>query len=610
MSWIDEHNNSSIDTTKLTSVTAASGTIVEGTEYVAITTSADTDAGLLFYKNPADFTKKEFFSRRLAVSATNGNAYFFIGLDQAAAACGTTVGAGAQIRIVTYQDNTGALGVAYKNAAGTWQYWNESTPGWQAPAATIARTLGEYFVVQFIKNTTQWKIIVLDGSGSRVLVHTTWVNFSDTLAISNSLFIATGDPFTDSYTMTISLDFTKYGDSTEIVSYFNGYDASTVYSIGRALSWNDGADFFHEPKAAVIAAADFPGAANIVGCKDPCCVLDSGTYYLFCSGYIVAGTHSIWLFTSSDGITFTVSGTAAKIPINGGGIDASGCEFPRVIKSNGTWHIYYAGDIGGAVNTSINYCETTNPIEDSYTKLGSLLGLGAAGQFDDTQIILGSAIYDNTLKKVRLYYSGQISTGFFKIGVASSDTFSYGFSKDATNPILSYSTKTATITGQTGRVLDVNSTTGWSAFDWSIMLSSADAYGCMNRIEAVDSSTRFTLSAIPVGGGVGGKIKSAYYNKVFPANIRKVSDSDWELCVIGFGQKDDKGFAAEVSGHAVGTDYKTFTLAENKLAPLLPMGKIGTWNSRSSENLIFIGEGIVTDSRMPNMASIPTIPSM
>lgn len=601
MSWSDELNNSSIDADKFTAPTANGGTVVEGTEYVTITTGVAADAGLLCLKTAANLSNSEFLCIKARAAAVSNNAYLLTLLDTAAPACGSAAAISPLYRISVWQDLTGAFYIAHKNAAESWRYWSELAGAWQAGSASLARTIGEFFVIQFIHDATRWKIIILDGSGSRVLAHTAWINWADTQAVSDSLFAVSGDPFNDQYTVTIEIDYVRYGDSAEIVGYYNGYDAVNNYGVGRALSWNDGVDFFHEPKAAVITAANFPGGSGVLGCKDPCCVLDDGTYYLFCSGYIAGGIHSIWMFTSADGLTYAVSGAAAKLPAGGGGLDIHGCEFPRAIKANDTWHIYYTGDEGGAVSSKINYCSMLDPTEAAYTKSGALLGLGAGGSFDETAIMPTDVKYDPVLKKIRLYYGGENSTSFFKVGVASSDSFDSGFTKDAANPILSYSTLSTAVSARTGRQLTVATSSGWTAGQWAIFINALDQNPEMTRVETVDDGTHVTLSNV-VSNSTG-KLKSVYFNKIFGANIRKISDADWELCIVGFGQKDDKSFTVEASGHAVGTDYKTFTLAEGKTVPVLPLGKVTTWNAMSAENLIHlktpvtIGSSLLSDMR-------------
>ena len=596
MSWVDDFNDSSLDATKFGTSVAGSGSVTEGTDYLTVATGAAADAAIVYLQNKLDQTTSEFFIHKwkATVVPSGMNVYPFEVMQKTTApAVGAVATINPALRILVNQSgSTGAITIAYFNSSSVFMYWTGST--WSTTNSPLAGVVGTNYIVLFVHTAAQWKIVVMTGDGGTELAHTDWVNFSALASPYDQLWVFWGEVYTDVYYGTLVSDWFKFGNEAILEAWYNGQKpADQVYSIGRAISYNSGLDFVKEPKTAILDKTPFQSGEHVSHVKDAYVVKDGSTYYLWCSHYdTVAGKFSISCFTSSDGITWTRSGTAAKIaPGSGSDPDVGGCIFPVVVKdlnepnSSRRWKIYYAG-MNAAGNYQICLAFAAAPTDTTYTKYGSnpILALGSAGAFDDTHILPGDLVADGST--LRLFYGGYGSVSVHYQGGEATSTDWLSWAKVQTTPVLASRTSGATTitTLASGAITAVVAATApFSAKEAIILIDSGGTAANVqpNRVEKINSGTGYDNTYPAARSYTSGKLKSLYFGGVFPRSVRKVG-SAWNMFPSTFCFNDTNVFQTELLGRATGTAHDAWTY-DLLNAPVLPFGIV--WDAWSAENL-------------------------
>jgi hypothetical protein len=195
--------------------------------------------------------------------------------------------------------------------------------------------------------------------------------------------------------------------ATSLVGLMNAAPTSAyVYSIGPVTS-SDAATL--TPGAAAVIAAGSGWESSYV--KDPTLVWDGTQLVCYYAGFD-GTTLKIGRATAS-----TIAGTWTKYGSNpvisngaGGSPDEDGAEFPYVLHepaASPPWKMWYTGYPNGATPGSPNgltvcYADSTDGL--SWTKRGTVISLGTAGQFDDVGMLSGCALKVGSLWYV--FYTG------------------------------------------------------------------------------------------------------------------------------------------------------------------------------------------------------------
>ena len=593
MSWVDQFNDSSLDSGKFGTSVAGAGAVAEGTDYASITMGTATgDAGLIYLQNQIDQSKGESFSYKIRAASGVDPFLLYIVNGASAPVVNTYANVSANERIFIYFHTDNKFYIIYIDTSGTAHWWTGSA--WSTTQTGITGVLNQWYVFQFIHTTTQWKIVILTGDGSREFVHTDWVNLSSLKSSYANLWLAFGDPYTSHYYSNVDVDHFYFGNDALQESFYNGYH-SPSYAVGRAISYDLGLTYVHDPKTAVIVKGAFQGGENCDQVKDQYVVKDGSTYYMLVAHHDSStGYWSISCFTSSDGQSWTRSGTAGKLtPGAGGTPDEHGCTFPVFVKDNSEadsakrWKVYYGGINASGVYT-ICYAYAAAPTDSSYTKYGSnpVLGVGAGGDFDDNLVYPSALIADGLT--LRLYFAGGNDAGGFAQAGEATSTDWVTWARVQTTPVLarrsSVTTGITTLTsGSTAAT--VTATAAFTAKEWVYLSNSGESSYELNRIESITDGTHLVLS-YPTGASYSsGKIKSAWFGAV---NIRAVAKvgSIYYAWPVNYDHKDNAGGDLEVTGYATGSAHDTWTYQLGVIS--LPLGVSGDWKDLSAENLTLV----------------------
>jgi len=214
---------------------------------------------------------------------------------------------------------------------------------------------------------------------------------------------------------------------------FNGSAGSGIYQIGQATSTDAGVTWTVYGGNPVITNGA-GGSWNSSQSHAPCVVWDGSQWVLFADGY--DGTHyRIGRWTSADLITWTPYGSNPILGLGAAGaFDETGLVAPQVTHNallSPAWKMWYVGFDAAGV-TTVGYADSSDGI--SWTKHGKVIGLGTAGAFNDQGVGLGCAILTGSTWTV--FVAGQADTGAHANYRAGSCTVSVG--SEATSA--SYST--------------------------------------------------------------------------------------------------------------------------------------------------------------------------
>src|SRR3989339_780654 len=185
---------------------------------------------------------------------------------------------------------------------------------------------------------------------------------------------------------------------------------------------------------------------------------DGGTYKMWYMGNDGSNWKGIGYATSADGITWTrnsgslcagLTGDGCVMGVGGvGAWDITSVQYPRVIKEDTTYKMWYTGQTGS--NYRIGYATSpdgvtwtrhANNLCTGTTGNGCIVNIGADTEWDDYHVIPGNVLNDNGTYK--MWYSGYNSERW-QIGyMTSADGIVW--TKYSQNPTLPYSSDTFSI---------------------------------------------------------------------------------------------------------------------------------------------------------------------
>lgn len=195
-----------------------------------------------------------------------------------------------------------------------------------------------------------------------------------------------------------------------------------------------------QPFAMAQASATFPRGTNAwdgFGVRAPAVVKVGGTFRMVFVGETSATVTDLGTATSADGVTWTRTMTPVLTRGAAGQFDAARMDTPCLLHDGTTYHLYYAG-LNAASGGAWRLGKATSTDGLTWTKvpgaagLNAVLGLGAAGTFDDAHVWSCSVMKDGNTWT--LWYAGYDGTNW-RIGRATS-TDGLAWTRDAANPVL------------------------------------------------------------------------------------------------------------------------------------------------------------------------------
>lgn len=124
---------------------------------------------------------------------------FWLTFGASAPACGADAAITAQTVLYVMQQSTGAISIVYRNDAGTRYYWNPTGATWTTSATSCyAGSVGTIYEIRYEHNETGITISLYTGTNT-LLVQPTMVPWTTwTTKDTTQLWVAVGEPFTDS----------------------------------------------------------------------------------------------------------------------------------------------------------------------------------------------------------------------------------------------------------------------------------------------------------------------------------------------------------------------------------------------------------------------------
>jgi hypothetical protein len=582
MSWRDDFNNGSLDTTKFGTSVAGDGAVAEASGTVNITMGAAVANGALVYLKDALVTANTFaYTIRHKIDGTlSGNVYPLVLFD-GTPACGTAAVVNPNVKALVGYGASG-LFIAYKDTAGTWQYWNQSTGAWSTTATYVTVNIAYWFEVTIIVKNGKFRISVRTQGDTKSVAETLYINFTSLQAYT-TLRIFWGDAYTDYYYCTsMKSEYCIFSDATPVMAYYNGGDAltNTIYKIGRAISFDGGYQYLRNPIATLYLIGPLAGESHV---KDPWIILVSGTYYLFYTAYVTATSKwRIRYATSADQETWTDQGYITT-PGGAGAYDEKGHRFPIVTYSDGLWRMYVGGQNASDLITVGYFYDASLATLTNYAS-NPVITVGAGGAWNDSGLLPVAITASGAT--ISLHCLGlKASTAKWQGGVWTSTDW-ITWTPDGGNPIVArdVSKQTSASTTSAGDItLTVSDSTIFSNDD-PIIIGNASVVQT-NRVLSKADSTHITL-----------------YYPTIAATTPTVSAYNWGS--VGIEGLDLTNFPNDALGVAFQTQallcetiawwhYSAGWAYDPAKTPPLTLG-VG-WDAISSENLKWIHNGITLE---------------
>jgi hypothetical protein len=384
MSWRDDFNGASLDSTKFGTSVAGDGAVAESGGSVNLTMGANAaNAAIVYVKDAIDTSGTFVYRLRHLIDGTISGSQYLLKLVDGIPACDTVANANPKIRVhVEYSAGNG-LRIVYFATGSVAYYWNGTA--WTTTSSFITINDAYWFDVSIIVKNGKFKISVVSQGATKCYAETLYVNFSSLVAYT-TLYLHWGIIYTNAYYCTSSkTDFIVFSNETPIHAYYNG--ASTVsgndYAIGRAISLDGGYSYFRDPTTVQPIISKLAGESYV---KDPWVILVAGTYYLFYAAFVTATSKwRIRYATSSDQETWTDQGYITT-PGAGVSYDEKGHRFPVVTYSGGLWRMYLGGQNSSDVIT-VGYFYGASLASLTNYASNPVIVVGAGGAWNDSGVM-------------------------------------------------------------------------------------------------------------------------------------------------------------------------------------------------------------------------------
>ena len=583
MSWRDDFDDASLDSIKFGTSVAGDGAVAESGGTVNITMGAAVANAALVYLKDALVTSNTFaYTIRHKVDGTlSGNIYPLV-LFNGTPACGTAAVVNPNVKLLVGYGASG-LFIAYKDTAGTWQYWNQSTGAWSATATYVTLNIAYWFEVTLLVKNGKFRISVRSQGDTKSVAETLYLNFTSLQAYT-TLRIYWGDAYTDYYYCTsMKSEYCIFSNETPIQAYYNGASTSAA-KIGRAFSLDGGYKYFRNPTTTLALIGALTGESLV---KDPFIIFTDGTYYLFYSALRNAdpynGKWRIRYATSSDQETWTDQGYITT-PGGVGTYDEKGHRFPVVtFDTGGQWRMYVGGQNGSDLITIGYFYGASLGSLTNYAS-NPVINVGADGAWNDAGLL--PVAITGSGATISLHVLGlKASTAKWQGGVWTSTDW-IAWTPSGSNPIIArdVSKQTSASTTSAGDITLTVADSTIFANDDPIIIGNASVVQT-NRVLSKADSTHITL-----------------YYPTIAATTPTVSAYNWGS--VGIEGLDPANFPNDALGVTFQTQallcettawwhYSAGWAYDPAKTPPLTLG-VG-WDAASSENLKWIHNGITLE---------------
>lgn len=403
--FIDQFNDSSLDTSRFTASVAASGSIVESASFVTLSSPATSDAMLLTYNNEIQSGERrqiETYKLDFSVHSPISSAFRYFMLYEAASA--PTQG--------TYNDANLRIWFDFaKAAAGANKfyvfYYNSTAKLISAANSTNANLLSydTYYRVVFDHTAANWRMRIMSVNELTTYLDTGTIAWANTLAKTNKYWLILGaDPYT--------------GANWSGACYLNRFEAQTPNV------WN------HWTNKMIIHAYD---AANKWSFSEPTAMFDDGKIRLWCTrlDQDTPINGGIYLTESSDlGITWTQPALCIDEHIqsyvykhNDGYYYCMTSSFPNGTAASPTTFDVYRSASGSLGTWALHQA--------------NVISIGAAGQWDD--LYVGNCWFYWDGSNWVVFYEGSSASSIWKVGRAIGTDWA-SLTKYGSNPTLDLGT--------------------------------------------------------------------------------------------------------------------------------------------------------------------------
>lgn len=495
MSWRDDFDDASLDSTKFGTSVAGDGAVAEASGTVNITMGAATANAALVYLKDALVPANTFaYTIRVKQDGTiNGNNLLLAVCDGVPSARAYDANLN---RIQVYYYPTGdSLRISYRKVTtGTWYNWGGANKIWTTSAVDAATGVGQQYLidVSILSVGGQFRISIQAFGGTKSIVETDWINFSDLYAYT-TLYWYWGDPWKDyNYSTSMKAEFVRFDNETLITGFYDGQDG-TVYAIGRCISFDGGYFYFRDPITAVLAA--LAGESNVY---IPYTISQGGTLHMFYtvlrSGDPYNGMYQIRYATSTDdGKTYTDQGYITTPGAEGTDYEKGhyGCCVTYDTTSS-RWKMY-VGLMDASSVIMVGYMTADAP-EGPWTLYGTgrIIEIGGAGAWNDKWMYPQDI--DVVAGVLKLYVGGlRDSTSKWQMGLYTSTDW-ITLTPDEGNPVIarnaSNQTSASNVTAG-GVTLTVTSSAIFTVDDPVAIGDGTNRH--TNRILSIGDGTHITL---------------------------------------------------------------------------------------------------------------------
>jgi len=495
MSWRDDFDDASLDSTKFGTSVAGDGAVAESGGTVNVTMgAADANAAIAYLKDALVTANTFAYTIRHKIDGTPSGAVHLMSLYDGTPAVAAVATVNPLLKlIVSYNSIGGGLQVSYKDTAGTWQYWTGT--GWSTSATYFAINPAYWLDVTLIIKNGKFRVSIRSRGDTKSYAETTYVNFTS-LQSYTTLRAFWGEIYTNAYYCTsMKSEYCIFSNETPIQAYYNGASTSSAsdYKIGRAFSLDGGYKYFRNPTTTLALIGALTGESLV---KDPFIIFTDGTYYLFYSALRNAdpynGKWRIRYATSADQETWTDQGYITT-PGGGGAYDEKGHRFPVVTYdiNLSLWKMYVGGQNASDLITVGYFYGASLAALTNYAG-NPVINIGAGGTWNDNGLLPIGIFSDGST--VSLYILGlKASTAKWQGGLWTSTNWT-SWTPDGGNPIVArdVSKQTTASNALIGAItLTVGDSTIFSNDDPIIIGDASNVH--TNRVLSKADSTHITL---------------------------------------------------------------------------------------------------------------------
>lgn len=332
-----------------------------------------------------------------------------------------------------------------------------------------------------------------------------------------------------------------FPDAATKYALFNGQNGDGEYKIGAATSSDHGLTWTEYVSNPVLTKGSGWESSHV---KDPWLLWDGSQYVMYYAGYN-GSAYQIGRATASshNGAWTKYAGNPVLSLGAGGSFDDAGLAFPTVLyepsDTTKPWKLWYRSDDGST--QKIAYAYSSDGI--SWTKVGVVLDVGTAGQWDDVGVLPGGIVKSGTT--YYLFYGGRANVSApvnWQGGLATFTDPEGTYARSASNPVLVAQFGTSGVsqaltsdTASGSAVVHVATTSHWVAGQ-TMLIADSNSESETHEILSIDSGTQVTLDSVvssTFAAADGAVLRPFDINSVTPRSVRQAG-SGFELWFAPF----------------------------------------------------------------------------